>query len=180
MATNLKILTGDHQTDNLPSAEGFRFGIVVSEWYPELTEVLLQGAIETLSKNDVYEEDIIVKKVPGSFELSLGCQFMAEYTSVDAIICIGVVVRGETPHFDYICQSVTQGISTVSLEYNLPVTYGILTTDNLEQAKERSGGTLGNKGVDAAIAAIKMAVLHDEMIDEEEAEDDDENENEND
>ena len=176
MTTNVKNLS-DYQVENVPSAEGLRFGIVVSEWNSEITNVLLQGAMDTLFNHDVYEEDIIVKKVPGSFELSLGCQFMAEYTTVDAIICLGAVIRGETPHFDYICQGVTQGITNVSLEYNLPVIFGLLTTDDLEQARERAGGAYGNKGIEAAIAAISMAVLHDEMIDEEEvSEDDDEEE----
>ncbi len=163
----------DYQASSVPSAEGFRFGIVVSEWNSEITNVLLQGAMDTLVNHDVYEEDIIVKNVPGSFELSVGCQFMAEYTSVDAIICLGSVIRGETPHFDYICQAVAHGITDVSLEYNIPVIFGVLTTDDVEQAKERAGGKYGNKGVEAAVTAIKMAALHDEMIDEEEDDEDD-------
>jgi len=172
MATDLHNLS-DYNFENVPSGEAFRFGIVVAEWHSEITNALLQGATETLLNNDVYEEDIIVKKVPGSFELSIGCQFMAEYTSVDAIICLGAVIRGETPHFEYICQGLTQGITSVSLEYNIPVIFGILTTDDFDQAKERSGGKFGNKGIEAAVTAIKMAVLHDEMVEEEEDEDED-------
>ena len=170
MATNLKNLSS-YNANEIPSAEGYRFGIVVSEWNPEITTALAQGAVDTLMKHGVYEEDIVLKHVPGSFELSLGCQFMAEYTDVDAIICLGSVIRGETPHFEYICQGVTQGITNVNLEYNTPVIFGLLTTDDLVQAKERAGGKHGNKGVEAAITAIKMAALQDEMIDEEEFED---------
>jgi 6,7-dimethyl-8-ribityllumazine synthase len=173
MATNLRNLS-DYTVEDIPNAEGFKFGIVVSEWHPEITNILLQGAKDTLLKHDVYEDDIIIKKVPGSFELSIGCQFMAEYTMVDVIICLGAVIRGETPHFEYICQGVTQGITTVGLDYNIPVIFGLLTTDNFDQAKERSGGKCGNKGVEAAITAIKMAVLQDEMIEEEEEYDDEE------
>lgn len=167
MSSNLKNLS-DYNPDNVPSGEGFRFGIVVSEWHSEITNGLLEGAYDTLVNNDVFEEDIIVKSVPGSFELSIGSQFMAEYTAVDAIICLGAVIRGETPHFEYICQGVTQGITSVGLEYNIPVIYGLLTTDDFDQAKERSGGKLGNKGIEAAVTALKMAALHDEMIEEEE------------
>ena len=167
MSGNLKNLS-DYNQDNLPSGEGFKFGIVVSEWHSEITSALLQGALDTLLNNDVFEDDIIVKKVPGSFELSIGCQFMAEYTTVDAVICLGAVIRGETPHFEYICQGVTQGITSVSLEYNIPVIYGLLTTDDFDQAKERSGGKYGNKGIEAAVGALKMVALHDEMIEEEE------------
>ena len=172
MATNLKNLS-DYNFESVPSAEGFRFGIVVSEWHHEITDSLLRGAKDTLLNHGVDKEDIIVKKVPGSFELSIGCQFMAEYTTVDAIICLGAVIRGETPHFEYVCQGVTQGVTTVSLEYNIPVIFGLLTTDNFEQAKERSGGKHGNKGIEAAVTAIKMAVLHDEMIEEDEEEEED-------
>jgi 6,7-dimethyl-8-ribityllumazine synthase len=147
----------------VPSAKGYKFGLVVSEWNNEITDALSQGAVDTLLKNEVKKEDIIVSRVPGTFELSLGAQFMLEYTDSDAVICIGCVIQGETPHFDYICQGVTQGITQVALDYNIPVIFGVLTTNNLEQAKERAGGKHGNKGVEAAVTAIKMVVLQDKM-----------------
>jgi 6,7-dimethyl-8-ribityllumazine synthase len=167
MATSLKNLSS-YDFNAVPSAEGLSFGIVVSEWNNEITDALAKGALETLLKHGVEEDNIYFKRVPGTFELSLGAQFMAEYTPSDAIICIGCVIRGDTPHFEYICQGVTQGITTVNLEYNIPVIFGVLTTDNLQQAQERAGGKHGNKGVEAAITAIKMAVLQEEMMAEDE------------
>lgn len=167
MATALKNLSS-YDINKVPSAEGLVFAIVVAEWNHEITGALAQGAVETLLKHGVDEGDIHIKYVPGTFELSLGAQFMAEYTEADAIICIGCVIRGDTPHFEYICQGVTQGITQVNLEYNLPVIFGVLTTDNLQQAQERAGGKHGNKGVEAAVTAIKMAVLQEEMMASEE------------
>jgi 6,7-dimethyl-8-ribityllumazine synthase len=149
----------DHDPDRVPSAAEMRFGIVVSEWNGEITTSLLKGAVETLIKHGVAENDIIIKHVPGSFELPLGAQFIAEYDDVDAIICLGCIIQGETPHFTYICQGVTQGIAQLNLEYNIPFIFGILTTDTKQQAADRSGGRLGNKGDEAAITAIKMAAL---------------------
>ena len=155
MATSLKNLS-TYDMSNIPDAEGLHFGIVVSEWNFEITGALAQAAVDTLEKHGVESSDIILKYVPGSFELSVGAQFVAEYADVDAIITIGCVIRGETPHFDYICQAVAQGITNVSLDYNVPVIFGVLTTDTLEQATDRAGGKHGNKGVEAAITAIKM------------------------
>jgi 6,7-dimethyl-8-ribityllumazine synthase len=162
MATSLKNLS-DYDINAVPAAKGYKFGLVVSEWNNEITDVLAQGAVDTLLKHGVKEEDILVERVPGTFELSIGAQFMLEYTDSDAVICIGCVIQGETPHFDYICQGVTQGITQVALDYNIPVIFGVLTTNNFEQAKDRAGGKHGNKGVEAAITAIKMAVLQDDM-----------------
>jgi 6,7-dimethyl-8-ribityllumazine synthase len=153
----------EYDSNAVPSAKGFKFGIVVSEWNNEITDVLTQGAVDTLVGNGAKKEDIIVSRVPGTFELSLGAQFILEYTEADAVICIGCVIRGETPHFDYICQGATQGIMQVGLDYNIPVIFGVLTTNNIEQAKDRAGGKHGNKGVEAAITAIKMVVLQDKM-----------------
>ena len=147
----------------VPSASDMRFGIVVSDWNKEVTWLLLEGAVTTLKKHGVTDVDIIIKHVPGSFELPLGGQFIAEYDDVDGVICLGCVIRGETPHFDYVCQGVTQGIASLNLEYNIPFIFGVLTTNNQEQAKERSGGKLGNKGDEAAITAIRMAALQKEM-----------------
>jgi 6,7-dimethyl-8-ribityllumazine synthase len=124
---------------------------------------LLDGALKTLKKHEVSDRNILVKHVPGSFELPLGAQFIAEYDDVDAIICLGCVIQGETPHFTYICQGVTQGITQLNLEYNIPFIFGVLTTSNRQQALDRAGGKHGNKGSEAAVAAIKMASLQRQM-----------------
>lgn len=153
----------DYNPDIVPDAGKMRFGIVVSDWNNQITGSLLRGAKETLMKHGATENNIIVRHVPGSFELTLGAQFLAEYDDLDAVICLGCVIQGETPHFTYICQSVTQGITQLNLEYNIPFIFGVLTTLNLEQAIERSGGKHGNKGDEAAITAIKMAALQREM-----------------
>jgi len=149
--------------NNVPSAKGMSFGIVVSEWNAEITEALLEGAYNTLISKGAAPSDILIKRVPGSFELTLGAQFFAEYTYVDAIICLGCVIQGETPHFDYICQGITYGITELNIQYEMPVIFGVLTTNTYEQAKERAGGKYGNKGEEAAIAAIKMIALQEEM-----------------
>jgi 6,7-dimethyl-8-ribityllumazine synthase len=162
MSANLKNLS-DPGPRPVPSAEKYTFAIVVAEWNSEITNSLLDGAYNTLLKYGVNRKNIFTKYVPGSFELTLGAAFMAEYTDVDAVICLGCVVRGETPHFDYVCSGVTQGITELNLLYNLPFIFGILTTDTLQQAKDRSGGKHGNKGDEAAIAAIKMAALQQEI-----------------
>ena len=169
MASALKNLSS-YNPSQIPSASEYSFGIVVSEWNIEITSALAKGAIETLIKHGVSDDNIVVKYVPGTFELSLGAQLMVEYTESDAVICLGCVIRGETPHFDYICQGVTQGITHVNLEYNTPVIFGVLTTDTLQQAQDRAGGKHGNKGVEAAITAIKMADLQNSMIDEDDHE----------
>lgn len=146
-------------TEAIPSAEGMRFGIVVADWNKEITELLLEGSVSTLLKHGVDEEEIMIIHVPGSFELTLGAQWLAEYEEWDGIICLGCVIHGETPHFDYICQSVSRGLTELNMEYNIPFVFGVLTTNNFEQASARAGGKLGNKGVEAAITAIKMAAL---------------------
>jgi 6,7-dimethyl-8-ribityllumazine synthase len=158
MASNLKNLSA-YTIESIPAAEDMEFGIVISEWNYEITSALGEGAIETLLKHKVSLDNIIVKHVPGSFELTMGAQFMAEYTDVDAIICLGCVIQGETPHFDYICQGVTQGINQVAMDYSIPVVFGVLTTSTLEQAQDRAGGKHGNKGIEAAVTAIKMVAL---------------------
>lgn len=149
----------DYNKNKVPNASGFSFGIVVSEWNSEITEKLYEGAVKTLLENGAKKENITKWNVPGSFELIFGCRQMIETQEVDAIIAIGSIVRGETSHFDYVCQGVTQGIKDLNLEYEVPVIFCVLTDDNLEQAKARSGGEHGNKGVDSAIAAIKMVDL---------------------
>ena len=152
-----------YNPDTVPSAKGMRFGIVVSDWNNKITGALLEGAVSTLIKHGTIEKNIVIKRVPGSFELPLGGQFIAEYDDVDAVICLGCVIQGETPHFTYVCQGVTQGIASLNLEYNIPFIFGLLTTDTMQQALDRSGGKLGNKGDEAAITAIKMATLQSEM-----------------
>ena len=143
----------------VPDGSEMRFGIVVSEWNYEITGALMRGAVETLQKHGVPDDNIFVKHVPGSFELTLGGQFFAEYTKVDAIILLGCVIQGETRHFDFICQGVTKGVTDLNLKFNIPVIFGLLTTENQQQALDRAGGRLGNKGDEAAYTAIKMVAL---------------------
>lgn len=135
------------------------FGIVVSEWNSEITDALLSGAITTLKSHGAHENQITVKHVPGGFELPLGAQLLLLNPTIDAVICLGCVIQGETKHFDFVCQGLTYGIQTVSLKYNKPVIFGVLTDNTFEQSKARAGGILGNKGVEAAITAIKMVYL---------------------
>lgn len=144
---------------SIPDARGMKFGIVVSDWNTGVTSSLLNGSLETLMKYGTAPSDIVVRHVPGSFELTIGAQFLAEYDDLDAVICLGCVIRGETPHFDYICQGVSYGITQLNLDYNIPFIFGVLTTENLQQALDRSGGKHGNKGDEAAVTAIKMAAL---------------------
>lgn len=152
-----------YDPEKIPDATDMRFGIVVSDWNKEVTWSLLEGTLSTLRKHGAIDGNIVIKHVPGSFELTLGAQFLAEYDDLDAVICLGCVIQGETPHFDYICHGVTHGITQLNLEYNIPFVFGVLTTLNLQQAKERSGGKHGNKGDEAAITAIKMAALQSDM-----------------
>ncbi|HKZ38287.1 MAG TPA: 6,7-dimethyl-8-ribityllumazine synthase [Chryseolinea sp.] len=132
------------------------FGIVVAEWNEEITEALYEAAVSTLVSNGVKKENIIRKNVPGSFELSLGALWMAEEKKIDAVICLGCVIQGETPHFDFICQAVAYGVTQAGLKTRKPVIFGVLTTLNQQQAFDRAGGKFGNKGEEAALTAIKM------------------------
>ncbi|MGF7139494.1 6,7-dimethyl-8-ribityllumazine synthase [Roseimarinus sediminis] len=152
-----------YDLNSVPSAEEMKFGIVVAEWNYDITGALAKGAVDTLIRHGAKEENIIVKHVPGTFELTLGGQFMAEYTDVNAIILLGCVIQGETRHFDFICQGVTQGTTSLNINYSLPVIFGVLTTDNEQQALDRAGGKLGNKGDEAAVTAIKMVQLQFDM-----------------
>lgn len=153
-----------YNPESVPDARSMRFGIVVSEWNSDITMSLLNGAQETLIKNGTLPENIIIKHVPGSFELTSGSRILADNTDVDAIICLGSVIRGETPHFTYICQGVTQGITQLNLQYKIPFIFGVLTTDTHQQAADRAGGIHGNKGDEAAITAIKMVYLQRELM----------------
>jgi len=149
----------EYDPTSVPSGAGRRFALVVSEWNIAITDALRKGAKETLLKHGVAEADILVAWVPGSFELASGAQFLLEKGRLHGVICLGSVVRGETPHFDFVCQGTTQGIMAVGLKYNVPVIFGVLTDDTLQQAQDRSGGKHGNKGIDCAVAALKMAAL---------------------
>lgn len=156
MATSLHNLS-DYDETKVPDASNMCFGIVVSEWNKDITVALLEGAVSTLEKHGAMPENIHVKTVPGSFELIYGAHQMTLNGGYDAIIILGSVIRGETPHFDYICQGVTYGIARLNAKSEIPIIYGLLTTNDLQQAKDRSGGRLGNKGDECAIDAIKMA-----------------------
>lgn len=144
---------------NLPNAEPFQFGIVVSEWNEEITGALLNGAMEALLLAGAKKENIIVKNVPGSFELTAGASLLLNEKKWDAIICLGCVIQGETRHFDFICDAVANGITQLSIQYNKPVIFGVLTPNSMQQAIDRAGGKYGNKGFEAGITAIKMADL---------------------
>ncbi len=143
----------------IPNLSANVFGIVVAEWNEEITEPLYEGAVEVLLKHGIPKSNIIRKNVPGTFELSLGAQWLAMKKEVDAVICLGCVIQGETRHFDFICNAVSIGITDVNLKFNKPVIFGVLTTDNKEQAFDRAGGKHGNKGDEAAITALKMLAL---------------------
>jgi len=133
-----------------------KFAIVVAEWNEEVTEALYSGAVTSLIEHGVKKANIIRKNVPGTFELSLGALWMGEKKDIDAVICLGCVIQGETPHFDYICQAVAYGITEAGLKTRKPVIFGVLTTLNKQQALDRAGGKYGNKGEEASLTAIKM------------------------
>jgi 6,7-dimethyl-8-ribityllumazine synthase len=156
MASHLRNLS-TYNPEEIPNAEDKVFGIVVSEWNTEITDALLNGALEALSKGNVKQENVIIKYVPGTFELAFGAQYLFERHKLDSVICLGCVIQGETRHFDFICQAAADGIMNVSLKYNKSTIFGVLTTDTLLQAQERSGGKLGNKGFEAGITALKTA-----------------------
>lgn len=158
MATENKNLSVYDKT-TIPNAKDFRFGIVVSEWNSEITEGLCRGAIEALLDCGAVMENIIRWDVPGSFELTYGAKKMINKHEPDAIIAIGSVIQGETKHFDFVCGATAEGIKDLNTKYNTPVIFCVLTDNNMQQAIDRSGGKHGNKGTEAAIAAIKMAAL---------------------
>lgn len=141
---------------NIKSAAAYKFGIVWSEWNHEITHALYKGAFDTLIKHGAKAENIISKTVPGSFELTLGAQYLAQDSDIDAVIALGCVIQGETRHFDFICDAVANGITNLNIKYNKPVIFGVLTPDTMQQAIDRAGGKHGNKGDEAAVTAIKM------------------------
>src|SRR5574344_1331920 len=146
----------EYDFNYVTSAEKMRFGIIMAEWNDNITIPLMEGAVKTLKKHGAKEENIIIQTVPGSFELIFGAQQMIKSGKVDAVIAFGCVVRGDTPHFDYICQGTTEGLALLNKEFPVPVIYGLLTCNTMEQAEMRAGGSLGNKGDECAITAIKM------------------------
>ncbi|MFN3136779.1 MAG: 6,7-dimethyl-8-ribityllumazine synthase [Allomuricauda sp.] len=158
MATENKNLSV-YDKSKIPNAKDLRFGIVVSEWNGEITEALAQGATEALLDCGALPEHILRWNVPGSFELTFGCKKMIQTEKLDAVVAIGSVIRGETSHFDFVCSATAQGIKDLNVTYDVPVIFCVLTDDNIEQSRARSGGKHGNKGTEAAIAAIQMAVL---------------------
>lgn len=175
MSTAEKNLSS-YSPDSIPDGAGMRIGIVVSEWNEQVTGALLHGCENTLKEHGVIPEDILINYVPGSFELPFGAQLLVENTDVDAVVCLGCVIQGETRHFDFVCQGVTEGVSRVALDYSIPVIFGVLTTNDQQQALDRAGGKHGNKGVEAAIAALKMVRLQYSL--EEAADPQEENESE--
>jgi len=149
----------DKPVTDLPSAASMTFGIVVSDLNREITEALLSGAVNRLLAAGTKKNNITTIHVPGSFEIPLGAQLLAENKNPDAVICLGCVIQGETRHFDYVCEGVTRGVAELNLKYNKPFIFGLLTTANMEQARQRAGGKLGNKGEEAATTAIRMVSI---------------------
>ncbi|MGL4992869.1 MAG: 6,7-dimethyl-8-ribityllumazine synthase [Bacteroidales bacterium] len=159
MATAYQNLSSTASSNSIPSALDMKFAIVVAEWNQDITFALRDGAVNTLLANGALKENIIVDYVPGTFELTYAANLFINQSKVDSVIVLGTVVRGDTPHFDYVCQGVTFGIAKLNSESNIPVIFGVLTTDDMQQAIDRAGGIHGNKGDEAAITAIKMVDL---------------------
>ena len=158
MATELKNLSAYDPAD-VPSGKGKRIAIVVAEWNSDITFALRDGAIKTLLENGVAKSAIEVITVPGTFELTLGAQLIGKRRTIDAVICLGCVIQGDTRHFDFICQGVTYGITELNISLEKPVVFGVLTTNTIQQARDRSGGKHGNKGDEAAVTALKMIAV---------------------
>ena len=144
-------------------AEGFRFALIVSRFNDFICSRLVEGAMDALMRHGAAEKNVVLIKVPGAFEMPLVAKKLAESSKYDVVICLGAVIRGATPHFDYVAAEVSKGIASVALDSNVPITFGVLTTDTLEQAIERAGSKSGNKGYEAAIASIEMANLFKEL-----------------
>lgn len=159
MATQLKNLS-DFSHTTVPNGSPYKFAIAVAEWNAEVTGALYNGALETLKANGVLEDNIISVAVPGSFELTAAAEILLnKHPELDAVICLGCVIQGDTKHFDFICDAVAQGLTNVGIKHSKAVIFGVLTTNNQQQAIDRAGGKHGNKGDEAAITAIKMAEL---------------------
>lgn len=155
MATQYHNLS-DYDPNSMPDASAMKVGIVVAEWNYDITSKLLEGAFNTLTANGVKPTNVVVKWVPGSFELVFGARILADQFDLDAVIVLGCVIRGDTPHFEYVCSGVTQGITQLNLTEDIPFIFGLLTNDTMQQSIDRAGGIHGNKGDEAAVTAIKM------------------------
>ena len=149
----------DYDPQAVPDGKGYRIGVVAAEWNPGVTDALLKGAVDTLLEHGVTEDKLMVRRVPGTFELSSAADMMLHYHNLDAVICIGCVIQGETRHFEFICQAVSQGNTNVALKHGRPVIFSVLTTNTMEQALDRAGGKHGNKGVEGAVTALKMVAF---------------------
>jgi len=155
-----------YDPETVPNGADMRIGIVVSEWNERVTNKLLEGAYNTLIKHGVKEENILIDYVPGSFELIFGSKHLVENKEIDTVIALGCVVRGDTPHFDYVCGGVTQGIADMNIRYDIPFIFGLLTTDTMQQAEDRAGGRHGNKGDECAVTALKMVDFYRRNLEE--------------
>ena len=159
MATAYQNLS-EYDFNSVPDASNMTFGIVCAEWNKDITEALLKGAVDTLQRHGVKDDNITLVRVPGTFELPYAARILGEKVSPDAIITLGCVVRGDTPHFEYVCQGVTQGVMNLNLSLkDIPVIFGVLTNDTMQQSYDRAGGIHGNKGDEAAVTAIKMVAV---------------------
>jgi 6,7-dimethyl-8-ribityllumazine synthase len=154
MASSIKSLS-EYEIEKIDISNK-KIALIVSAYHTEITEALFEGAYQTLMAEGANPENITKKYAPGAYELSLAAQLMAQKQEIDAVICLGCVIQGDTKHFDFICHAIAQGLTNVSLKYNKPVIFGVLTPNSYQEAKDRSGGKYGNKGVEAAVAAIKM------------------------
>ena len=143
----------------VPNGKGCKIAVIAAEWNAEVTDAMLNGAVKTLRDNGVRKSDIRVVRVPGTFELTTAADLLLQRTGVDAVICIGCVIQGETRHFEFICQAVSQGLTNVAVKYSVPVIFSVLTCDTMQQALDRAGGRHGNKGVEGAVTALKMIAL---------------------
>lgn len=152
----------DHNA--IPDGAPYTIGVIAAEWNSEVTDAMLKGAVDTLKEHGVEEANIIVRRVPGTFELTAAADTMLYFGNVDAVICIGCVIQGETRHFEFICQAVSQGLTSVALKHERPVIFSVLTTNDMQQALERAGGRHGNKGVEGAVTALKMIAYRESLI----------------
>ena len=156
----------DYDPTAIPDGSEYRIGVIAAEWNPEVTDAMLRGAVDTLKEHGVKEENLCVRRVPGTFELTSAADTMISWENLDAVICIGCVIQGETRHFEFICQAVSQGLTNVALKRERPVIFSVLTTDTMQQALDRAGGRHGNKGVEGAVTALKMVAYRKSLIPE--------------
>ncbi|MBK9731917.1 MAG: 6,7-dimethyl-8-ribityllumazine synthase [Chitinophagaceae bacterium] len=163
MSSRLKSLS-DYHLDEMPDLSNAKVGVIVSEWNQEVTNALYNGCRKTLVELSLKKKNLLKIDVPGSYELPVAAKLLIESKKLDAIICLGCVIQGETRHFDFICDAVAHGIMELNLRYTTPVIFGVLTTFDLQQAQERAGGKHGNKGIEAAVAAVKMMALKRKLL----------------